>query len=265
MMAKIINIKGSSDRSSGIDTLDRIYEILNLFNLQNKEWTLSEISQQLLLPKSTTFRFLAALKMRGLLNSVSNGNRYRLGYQLMHWGDLAKNSIELREIALPVLYNLVEKTDETAILSVRDGTSCVWIEQVESKQPIRWVKQIGVRLPLHAGSSAKILLAFLPDYEVEKILNSIELYRIQPSTITDKQKMMEEIRSIRSRGYAISFEEVNRDTMGIAGPVYNYSGQIVAGLGIIAPISRGQPEKIPGIAKSVLEACSELSRKLGGK
>ena len=77
--------------------------------------------------------------------------------------------------------------------------------------------------------------------------------------------MIEEIQTIRSRGYAISFEEVNTDTMGIAGPVYDYAGQLVAGLGIIAPISRGPQENIPGIAKIILEACGELSRKLGGK
>ena len=167
--------KETIEETSGIGTLDRISEILNLFNIEKKEWTLTEISEQLHLPKSTTHRFLTALKMRGLLNSLSIGNGYCLGYQLIHWGDLAKRSIELREIAMSVLYNLVEKTGETAVLSVRDGMSCVWIEQVESKQPIRWVKQVGVRLPLHAGSSGKILLAFQPDNEVEEIMNYIEL------------------------------------------------------------------------------------------
>jgi IclR family KDG regulon transcriptional repressor len=250
--------------ASGMSTINRMCAILNTFEEQ-KVLTLSDIGRRINLPKSTTHRLLATLEAQGILMRDSEGRGYRLGYQLIRWGMLAQNSLDLRNLALPILQKLSTDTQETAVLSVIDYAhmAAIWLEQIESPQAVRWVKRVGQRVYLHAGASSKVLWAFLPEEEIEYILDRIELVPIQSSTITDKERMRQDLREIRQRGYAVSIEETDKGAMGVAAPVYDHRNKVVAGIGIIAPISRVPDEQIPEVAALVLEASYRLSRLLG--
>jgi DNA-binding IclR family transcriptional regulator len=251
--------------ASGMSTINRMCAILNTFNEEQKVLTLSDIGRRINLPKSTTHRLLATLEAQGILMRDSEGRGYRLGYQLIRWGTLAQSSLDLRNLALPILQKLSTDTQETAVLSVIDYAhmAAIWLEQIESPQAVRWVKRVGQRVYLHAGASSKVLWAFLPEEEIEYILNRIELVPIQSSTITDKERMRRELHEIRRRGYAVSIEETDPGAMGVAAPVYDHRNKVVAGIGIIAPISRVPEELIPEVAKTVLDASYQLSRLLG--
>jgi DNA-binding IclR family transcriptional regulator len=243
--------------------LDRICDILNVFSEENRLLTLTQISREINLPKSTTHRILAGLVDKGLIYKEPDGHRFRLGYQLILWGTLAQQSIDLRNVALPILKELSSITGETVVLSTRDGNFGIWIEQIEGDHAIRLARRVGIRLRLHAGASSKVLWAFLPENEIEKILTQIDLVQLQSNTITDKERMMEELHSIRQRGYSTSFEETDPGAMGVAAPVYDHNGYPVAGIGIVAPNTRVTKKQIPGLAKLVMEAGQELSILLG--
>jgi len=255
------NLYSMSD--SGISTLDRICSILNTFNENDRVLTLTEISRRIQLPKSTTHRLLEALEAQGMINSDPESRGYQLGYQLIYWGTLALTSLDLRKTAQPVLQALSEKTGESAVLSVRFGNVGSWIEIVESRQPVRLAMRLGKPLNLHAGASSKVLWAFLPENEIERMLSEINLIPLKKNTITDPEKMREELKAIRQRGYSVSFEETDNDAMGIAGPVYDHTNRPVAGIGIVAPISRIPPQRVASMVPFVLEASQELSRRLG--
>ncbi len=242
--------------------INRLCDILNSFTEQETVLTLTEISRRIGLPKSTTHRFLEALVSQGLLYS-ENGRGYQLGHQLIHWGVLAQASIDLRNLALPVLRGLMESTGETAILSMRFGSVGAWVEMIESRHPVRLALRVGQSVPLHAGASSKVLWAFLPEAEIERLLGQIELTRFEKNTITDPQAMRDELCAIRERGYATSFEETDRGAMGVAAPIYDHTGQLAAGIGIAAPITRVTREHVPEVARHVLAAGQELSHKLG--
>lgn len=248
-----------------MSTIERMCAILNAFSENQQVLTLSDIGRRINLPKSTTHRLLSTLEAQGILIRDSEGRGYRLGYQLIHWGMLAQNSLDLRNLALPFLEQLRDETQETAVLSVLDYThmAAIWLEQIESPQPVRWVKRVGQRVYLHAGASAKVLWAFLPEDEIEEILSRIEMVPIQSNTITDKEQLRQDLREIRRRGYSVSIEETDQGAMGVAAPVYDHRGRVVAGIGIIAPISRVSRPMIPDVAKKVLRACFQLSRLLG--
>jgi DNA-binding IclR family transcriptional regulator len=248
---------------SGISTLDRLCSILNTFNENDRVLTLTEISRRIHLPKSTAHRLLEALEIQGMIDSDPEGRGYQLGYQLIYWGTLALNSLDLRKAALPVLQALSEKTSESAVLSVRFGNVVSWIEMVESRQPVRLAMRLGKPLNLHAGASSKVLWAFLPENEIDRILSEINLIPLKKNTITDPDRLRGELQSIRQRGYSTSFEETDNDAMGIAGPVYDHTNRPVAGIGIVAPISRIPPNRVPQMVPYVLEASQELSRRLG--
>ncbi len=251
--------------NSGVSTVNRVCSILDAFSEENKALTLTEVSRAVNLPKSTTFRLLSALEEKGILTRDPDGRSFRLGYMLIHLGILAQSSNELRTVALPVLRKLSEQTRETSVLSVLDraNNAGVWIEQIESPQAVRWAKRVGSRLKLHAGASSKVLWAFLPEDEIDCILAQVVLTPFLPNTITQKEEMQAELREIRRRGYAVSFEETDNGAMGVAAPVYDHTNRPVAGIGIIGPVARVTPEQIPEIAESVLKASCELSRLLG--
>jgi DNA-binding IclR family transcriptional regulator len=241
----------------------RIADILNCFSVEEPVHNLTAISKRLELPKSTTHRLLTTLVSQGFLMRDVHGRGYQLGYQLLHWGMVAQAALDLRNEALPILRALSKSVDETAILTVRDGPRGLYLEIVESSQPVRLTMQVGQRLRLHAGASSKVLLAFLSEAEIEQILSTIELLPFTPHTITDQALLRAELAAIRQRGYATSLEETDQGAMGIAAPVYDRTGQPVAGIGIAAPLTRIPQTRVPEVAPLVIDASRQLSARLG--
>ena len=241
----------------------RIAEILNCFSVEEPVHNLTAISKRLALPKSTTHRLLTTLVSQGFLMRDVHGRGYQLGYQLLHWGMVAQAALDLRNEALPILRSLSKSVDETAILTVRDGSRGLYLEIVESSQPVRLTMQVGQRLRLHAGASSKVLLAFLSEAEIAQTLSAMELVPLARHTITDQTLLRAELAAIRQRGYATSLEETDQGAMGIAAPVYDRTGQPVAGIGIAAPLTRIPLERVPEVAPLVIDASHQLSARLG--
>jgi DNA-binding IclR family transcriptional regulator len=204
-----------------------------------------------------------ALVSQGFLMRDVYGRGYQLGYQMLRWGMVAQSGLDLRTEAQPILRTLVRSVDETALLTVRDGLRGLYLDIIESSQPMRLAMQVGQILRLHAGASSKVLLAFLPEAELEHILHSLELTKLAPNTITDPAKLTAELAAVRQRGFATSFEETDPGAMGIAAPVYDRNGQTVAGIGLAAPLSRISPERVPELAPIVVDASRQLSERLG--
>jgi len=248
---------------SGISTLERVCSILNSFSEDRPILTLTEISRQVNLPKSTTHRLIEALKNQGMIIADFYGRGYQLGYQMVRWGTLAQVSMDLRNTSLPIMHSLVNQTDETVILSVLYQNMGIWIEKVECQQPIRLALRMGKPLVLYAGASSKILWAFLPQNEINEILSQIKFEKFLPNTIADSETMRNELEDIRQRGYATSFEETDPGAMGVAAPIYNHKGKVIAGIGIVAPHNRVPAERVPEIARYVVAAGDAISRRMG--
>ncbi len=244
-------------------SITRVADILNCFSVEEPVLNLTAISQRLELPKSTAHRLLTALVGQGFLMRDVHGRGYQLGYQMLHWGMVAQGGLDLRAEALPILRTLAKTVDETALLTVRDGLRGLYLEIVQSSQPVRLAMQVGQRLRLHAGASSKVLLAFLPEAEIDQILRALELSPLTSHTLTDPAQLRVELAAIRQRGYATSFEETDLGAMGIATPVYDRMGQPVAGIGIAAPLTRIPPARVAEIAPAVVDAGRQLSARLG--
>jgi DNA-binding IclR family transcriptional regulator len=248
---------------STIRTINRVCDILNCFNNRITRLTLTEISIKVGIPKSTTHRLLEALKSQGFVNYDAQNRTFQLGYQLIRWGTDAQAGVDVRNISLPYLHELTDITGETSILSIRNGYSGFCLEMIESLHPMHLSMRVGQPLFLHAGSSSKVLWAFIPDEEIENILAHIELVPLMDSTITDEQKMLAELHSIRERGYARSFEETDKDAMGISAPIYDHSNKLVAGVGVIAPISRVTAEVEQKMIEKVVYTAKMISKLMG--
>lgn len=239
--------------------VERLVEILDCFSAHQPTWSLTELSTRLGLPKSTLHRFLVSLESHGILRRGEEDDRWRLGYRLFIWGNLALQSTDLRSLARPVMQDLVAAAGETAILTVYSEGEVICIEKVESSHPVRMTLDIGTRRPPHAGASCKVLMAYLPQEEIEAIIRQRGLPRLCTNTITDPARLISELARIRERGYAESREETDLGAWGIAAPIRDLRGEVVAAIGIAGPTSRFAPEQVGQYVALCQEAAERIS------
>lgn len=254
---------GNGERPA-FQVLDRTFAILDLFDEERPEWTATEIARTLDLPVPTTHRILMALKQRGYVSQHEETKRFRLGVGALHLGDRAHASVDLRLLSRPVLKRLSRETGETALLTVvaPGGSRGVCLERVETAQPLRLSVQPGRRVPLHAGSSQKALLAFLPEDAIERVLSQ-PLERLCERTIVDPSDLRAELAHIRERGWARSAEETNLGVSGIAIPVLSERGVVVCAIGIAGPSARLDDARIASEFHQVASAAEEIATALG--
>lgn len=250
-------------KKDSVKTVDRLVSIVNSFNRERSTWSLTELSIKLGIPKSTLHRFLASLESHGILRRGHTDGLWRLGYQLVSWGNFAAESSGLRQVAKPILEDLVSETGETTILTVYNRHHVVCIEKVETTQPVRMTLEVGkTRMP-HAGASSKILLAYLPDGEIQTIIHENGLPKLCNNTITNPQELRIELGKIRGQGYAQSEEETDLDAWGIAVPVYDRDSEVIASIGIAGPISRFREELLQNHVDACKLAAQRITSKLG--
>jgi DNA-binding IclR family transcriptional regulator len=243
--------------------LERTFAILEVFTESRPEWSTTEIARALGLPVPTVHRILAALKRLGYVSQHEETRRFRLGLAALSLGERARAIADLRPVALGPLRRLSDATGETALLTVltpeRDRSVC--LERVETPQPLRLSVQPGRQLPLHAGASQKALLAFMPDEEIERQISQ-PLERFCQSTITDPRALRRELKAIRARGWASSYEETNVGVWGIAVPVLSDT-DVVCAVGIAGPSPRLSVERVREDVGLVHDAAAAIGRALG--
>jgi IclR family transcriptional regulator, KDG regulon repressor len=249
---------------SSVKTVDRLVTVLDCFTPDRPSWSLAELSVRLSLPKSTLHRFLTSLESHGILRRNAEDKRWRLGYRLFLWGCLAEESTSLREVVRPVLTDLATETGETAILTVYRGHEVICIDLVETQHSVRLALSVGQRRPPHAGASSKVLLAYQPRAEIEAVLNTRSLPQLCTNTLTDVGALTNELAEIRRVRYGISIEETDPDAWGVATPVYDRAGQVVAAIGVAGPNSRFSQEKTLAYAHRCTQAAKRISALLGG-
>jgi DNA-binding IclR family transcriptional regulator len=253
-----------SDEEGSLQVLDRAFAILELFGDERPELTTTEIARESGLPVATVHRIVGALRRRGYVVRDDGTKRFRLGPAALDLGERARAVLDLRRAALPVLRRLARETDETALLCVvteeRDGSVC--LERVESSQPLRLSVEPGRRLPLHAGASQKALLAFLPTEEIERVLGR-PLERLCRATITDPEALRGDLAEVRKRGWAISFEETNVGVWGVAVPLLDGRGGVVASVGLAGPSARLSRAEVRDQVRRLRAGAAEIAALLG--
>lgn len=223
---------------------------------------ITELSRTVRLPKGTVHRLVSSLVAKGFLARNEATGRYRLGLSLFRLGSVFLNQMEVREAALPVLHELARLTGETVNLNIARDRRRVCIEKVESSHDIRHFVELGRPLPLYCGASGKVLLAFLPEEEIEAVIAE-GLLPLTPRTVTDPQRLRRELAEIRRRGYAVSKDERVEGASAVSAPIYDSAGRVVAGLTISGPTYRFTPERVARFIELVKQGAARISASLG--
>jgi IclR family KDG regulon transcriptional repressor len=181
-----------------------------------------------------------------------------LGLRMVELGLGALRRLDVRRAALPYMHKLVDDFQEICTLGVFDRGQVLYVEVVHSNHSLTIAARVGRHLPAHCTASGKVLLAFLPPEVAESVL-SAPLAVYTEKTITSPDRLREELKVIRQRGYAIADEEFEVGIWAISAPIRDIDRNVVAAMSIPFPINRLNPERIPEIAQALLEAANAVS------
>lgn len=251
------------DGARGVQALERALDVLEALAAQRQPARLADLSRELGLHKSTVHRLLATLGKRRYVERDADTGRYRLGLKVFELGSWFFNRMELRQEARPLLQELVDQTLETAHLGILDEGQVVYIEKVESPQTVRMYSELGKRAPAHCTAMGKVLLAHLPEPELDRIIATRGLTRYTSNTIVDAEQLKDHLRRVAGQGYAIDDTEHEEAIRCVAAPVRNYRGEVVAALSVSGPAVRLSRERIGEVARLVRATALRISRRLG--
>lgn len=257
------NIKNTGKLNN---SLDKALKLIDFFIKEEKPIGLSELSRMSGTPKATVYRILTTLEENGYLNRVDSGDdrgKYRLGFKFIEVGKIVSENMELRKIALPYMKELGQKTMENVQLIAPVGDEAIYIEKVESPHPVRLYTRVGRRVPFYGGACSRAILTFMRDEEIDNLLKAIELKKITPNTIIDKDKLLETIQQDRKNGYTISYGELEPDTVSIGAPIFNDHGEVIASVSIAGPEGRFQGERLKELISGIKDIATKISTVLG--
>lgn len=256
-------MENSNKKTAILETGDRILKILECFTNDQPEWGVTELSEYLGLYKSVVHRVLVTLEHRGFVSKNPISQKYFLGIKLFELGMVVANQMNLRSIARPIMEQLCEDAKETVMLMIVEGLDGICIEKVESSQSVRDTSPLGKRVPLYAGATTKILMAYLSEEKINQII-SRGLQRFTEYTVCDSIELIKQLKLIKERGYCISSNDFSLGGMGVAVPIYDYTGEVIAGLSISGLEIRMNENK-DNLLLQCQQAANRISKRLGGR
>lgn len=252
----------SKDESSSV-AVERALGMLEAVAQEPDGLSNAEISRKLEIPKSSASYILRTLEKQSYLNRDPQTGKYRVGLKILSLSRGALSGIDVREVALPIMRHLMEKTNLTCHLAILDGPEAVYIEKVEPQGFIRMDTWVGRRMRVHATSVGKALAAYIPQDRLEKILAERSMEKRTPKTITTVPRLLKELEKVRTLGYAVDDEENNLGARCVGAPVFNQQGMIEASLGLSGTINQVNAQTMPRIVEALKDAARHISMQLG--
>jgi len=250
------------DRRDGILVLGRVQAILAAFAGDLTSAGPSEVAARIGANKSTTFRVLGSMERAGLLDRRPDGT-FGLGLWLMELGSLVESRLDLRRTAEPTLEELGRATGQTVFLSILHGHQATCIDRIAGSNVDVMALRLGGTLPLYCGAGPRVLLAALPDSEIERYLEGAPFPGLTPATLTSAVQLRADVTHTRESGYVLSMEDVTVGVSALGAPVHDAAGTTIAAISIA-----GLKHEFTGAAEDravalVIEAARSISSALG--
>ena len=249
-------------RNYDITALQRGLRFLHLFSEAPRGLTAKQVASLSRLPVSTVHRFLANLVTAGFLNRDGEGT-HSLGIACFSIGQAAVGQLDIRRLSLPYLRELNQQTRETIHLTVRHGLSAVYVEKLDSPEPLRIHSRIGAAVPLYCTAVGKVMLAYMPEDEQQRILPDLNLQRQTSNSVGNLQELKTELYRVRKNGYACDLEENERHIRCVAAPIWDHTGSVQSSLSITAPTVRMPVARLRQLAPMIQRAGLQVSAELG--
>lgn len=221
----------------------------------------ADLHRKLKIPKSSASYILRTLVKGGYLRRDGDSNRYHLGLKVVGLSHRALAALDVREVAEPIMRQLVETSHLTCHLAIYDREEAVYIAKVDAPGFVKMNTWVGRRLQLHSTSVGKVLAAYQEG--LEEMMERRGLYKRTPLTINSIPKIKRELARVRELGYGVDDEENSLGVRCVAAPVFNSEGKCEAALGLSGTTYDFERANIPRVAELVKAAARKLSHQLG--
>jgi IclR family pca regulon transcriptional regulator len=220
-----------------VQSLERGLLVIRAFDAEHRELGLSEVARIAGLTRAAARRFLLTLVKLGYMN-FSDG-RFSLSPRVLELGYAYLSSLTLPEVAQPHMEALVASVNESSSISVLDDTEIVYVARVPTRRIMSITLSVGTRLPAYATSMGRVLLAALPDAELESRLARIDVRPLSARTIGDVAELREVLERVRRQGWATVDQELEEGLRSLAVPIHDSSGSVIAALNVSVHATRG--------------------------
>jgi IclR family KDG regulon transcriptional repressor len=247
-----------------IRVVEKTIRVLRLLS-DGKPRTLTDISQEVDINTSTTYRLVATLTNYKFLELDKLTGKYRLGFACLELARSYQTGNELLRIARPELLKLRDATSETVHLAVLDGMEIVYLEKLEGLHAIGLMSsRVGRRAPAYCTGVGKALLSQIdPDF-ILKNIEWEELVQFNERTIVEPDALLAHFEMIRRRGYALDDGEHESEVRCVAAPIFDHAGAAFAAISVSGPKSRMDPiEENKALIRLTMQTAQAISAKLG--
>lgn len=225
-----------AQNSDFVQSLERGLAVIRAFDAEHRELALSDVARSTGLTRAAARRFLLTLVKLGYVN-FSQG-RFSLRPRVLELGYAYLSSLSLPEVAIPHMEELVAQVNESCSISVLDDTDIVYVARVPTRRIMSITLAVGTRLPAFVTSMGRVLLAALPDDELEERLSRIEITALTSRTVKDKDALRAILAAVRRQGYAATDQELEEGLRSVAAPLRGPSGTVTAALNVSVHASR---------------------------
>ena len=246
-----------------VQSLERGLAVIRAFDAGHPELTLSEVARICDLTRAAARRFLLTLVDLGYVRT--DGRLFSLTPRVMELGYAFLSSLSLPEVAEPHLERLVAEVRESSSVSVLDGDDIVYVARVPTSRIMRVAINVGTRFPAYATSMGRVLVAALPDAEVDAYLRRVRLDRLTARTVPTIDALRAELGRVRDQGYAIVDQELEEGLRAIAAPVRDRTGVVVGAINVSVQASRATVESMrQDLLPPLLAAAARINADLAG-
>lgn len=249
-----------------ISAVQKALKILKLFDENNFELTLSEISALTGVGKSSTLRLLFTLAAEGFIEFDENTKKYSLGLEPLHLSVLKKNHLDLRKIAVPYLQELSDRNDAICYLGIKRDEKVLMIECIVPRVAPSWAQLMirpGGMRELYSTGIGRLFLSKLPDEELEEYMNSVQIESFTEHTITDKNMLLDLIKKAGKEGYSYNDGENEPYISSICAPVFGYNKEMIAGISICGIQELIDGDRRESIKQEVIKTAARISARMG--
>lgn len=248
-----------ANSSSGDSMVERIARIMEAFDGDNLSMSVAELGRRANLPSTTAHRLVDELTLTGLLDR--HGREVRLGLRLWELTERSSQVFVLREAARRPLEHLRNRLQQHVWLGVLDRHDVLYVDRLDTAKPTVNITKVAARLPAHAASGGHVLMAHAPAAVQEAFLAS-RFTQHTSRTVTDPKAMRRLLAQVRQQGYAVAVRGIVDPSSGVAVPVENPSGDVIASVGVVVPAGE---ENLPVTVPAIKAASAEITRALAAQ
>ncbi len=237
-------------------------KVLDIISRRKQPAGFSDIVSESGLPKSSVHRLLVILQGEGLIEHDDRLKVFRFGRKLQHWARQAWENTDLQQQSFAEMQALAEVSGHNVALAVLSSTSVLYLRTIDS-YPVRYAPKMGEHSPIHCSAVGKVLAAYTSDEKRSLLLQELRFEQHTPHTITNRSDFEKQLDEVVRNGYARNDKETFLQTNGIAAPIFDYRGNVVAALSLWGLLQNLGSESIDTWIPKLCETTNTISQQLG--